>query len=338
MKYDIFPEFTLGEYKGLSVEEPEVKLGKKEIDAELEKIRDQNAVVLEKETAAAKDDIVTIDYVELDDEGNENEETRREDFVFTIGSGYNLYKIDDELIGLKKDDEKVIEKSFPDDFDATELAGTSRKIKILVKAVKEKQLPELDDELAQDVSEKFETLKDLRADIKTRLERELEERLRSIKIDALMKQIVANSPIEIPESMVEAELENNWRNFLMQARLPEEQLLQILTAQGRSKEDMVTEWRPEAEKSIRSQLVMGKLIEAENIEVSDEDLEKELAEQAERSEMSLEQTKEYVKSNQMEEYLRSDLRNRKLFDALLAMSEIKKGKKESFVDVMNKNT
>jgi trigger factor len=335
--YDVFPEFTLGDYKGLSVEEPEVKVGKKEIDAELDKIRDQNSVVMEKESAAVKDDIVTIDYVEVDDEGNEQEATRRQDFVFTIGTGYNLYKIDDELIGLKKGDEKLIEKSFPEDFEMPDLAGTTRKIKVSVKAVKEKQLPELDDELAQDVNEKFETLKDLKADIKKRLEHDLEQRLRSIKIDSLMEQIVERSPIDIPESMVRAELDSSWRNFLAQSRMPEEQLLQILSAQGRTRDEIIAEWRPEAEKSIRTQLVMGKLIEAENIEVSDEDLEKELAEQAERSEMTLEQTREYVKANNMEEYLRSDLRNRKLFDALLGLSEIKKGKKESYVDVMNKN-
>ena len=335
--YDVFPEVELGEYKGLTVEEPDVKVGKKEIDAELEKIRDQNAVVMEKETAAAQDDIVTIDYVELDDDGNEKEDTRRQDFVFTIGTGYNLYKIDDELTGLKKGDEKIIEKSFPEDFEVADLAGSDRKLKVAVKAVKEKQLPELDDELAQDVSEKFETLKDLKDDIKKRLEGDLEQRLRSIKIDGLLDQIREKSPVTIPESMIKAELENNWRNFMMQSRMPEEQLLQILGAQDRTKDQIMDEWRPEALKSLHTQLVMGKLMDAENIEVSDEDLEKELAEQAERASMTLEQTKEYMQNNNMEEYLRSDIRNRKLFDALLAASTVKKGKKESFVDVMNKN-
>lgn len=337
VKYDVFPEFTLGEYKGLTVEEPEVKVGKKEIDQELDRIRDQNSVVIEKEEAASKDDIVTIDYLELDEKGEEIEGTKREDFVFTIGTGYNLYKIDDELIGLKKDDEKEIEKSYGSDFENEELAGTTKKLKVKVKAVKEKQLPELDDELAQDVNEKFETLKDLKDDIKQRLEGELEQRLRSMKVDSLLEQIVEKSPIDLPESMIQAEIENSWRNFMYQSRMPEEQLLQILQAQGRTKEDLTSEWRPEAEKSLRTQLVMGKMIDAENIEVSDEDFEKEIAQQAEKSDMSVEQTKEYLKNNQMEEYFKSDIRNKKLFDRLIELSEVKKGKKESYMDVMNKN-
>ena len=337
VKYDVFPDIKLGEYKGLTVEEPEVKIGKKEIDEELEKIRDQNSVVMEKDKPAAKDDIVTVDYVELDENGQEIEGTRREDFVFTIGTGYNMYKIDDDLVGMKPGEEKEIKKSFPEDFEYQELAGSKKTIKVSLKVVKEKQLPALDDELAQDVNEKFETLKDLKDDIKKRLKESLEQRLRSIKIDSLIEQIVAKSEIEVPESMIAAELENSWKNFQMQSRMAEDQLLQLLSIQGKDKAALLEEWREDAEKSIRAQLVIGKLIEAEDIKVSDEDYEKELAVQAERSNMTLEQTKEYVENNRMEEYFRSDLLNRNLFDKLFELSEIKKGKKESFVDVMSKN-
>ena len=181
VKYDVFPDVTVADYKGLTVEEPEVKIGKKEIDAELEKIQDQNSVVMEKDGGAAKNDIVTINYSELDENGSEIEGSKREDFVFTIGTGYNIYKFDEDIEGMKKDEEKIIEKTFPDDFETAEFAGTTKKIKVLVKVVKEKQLPALDDELAQDVNEKFETLKDLKDDIKKRLETSLEQRLRSIK-------------------------------------------------------------------------------------------------------------------------------------------------------------
>ncbi|ORC36565.1 trigger factor [Marispirochaeta aestuarii] len=337
VKYDVFPDITLGEYKGLTVEEPEVKVGKKEIDEELEKIRDQNSVVMEKEKPVEKDDIVTVDYVELDENGQEVEGTRREDFVFTVGSGYNMYKIDDDLVGMKTGEEKEIKKSFPEDFEYQELAGSEKTIKVSLKVVKEKQLPALDDELAQDVNEKFETLKDLKDDIKKRLESSLEQRLRSIKIDSLLEQIVEKSEIDVPESMVAAELENSWRNFQMQSRMSEDQLLQLLSIQGKDKAALLAEWRDDAEKSLKAQLVIGKLIEAEDIKVNDEDYEKELAEQAERSDMTLEQTREYVDNNNMEEYLRSDLLNRKLFDRLLEISEVKKGKKESYVDVMNRN-
>ncbi len=337
VKYDIFPEIKIGEYKGLTVEEPEVKIAKKDIDAELEKIQDQNSVVMEKDGAAAKNDIVTVDYSEQDEEGNEVEGSKREDFVFTIGTGYNIYKFDDDIVGMKKDEEKVIEKTFAEDFENSELAGSTKKIKVLVKVVKEKQLPELDDELAQDVNEKFETLKDLKDDIKKRLTDSLDQRLRGLKIEGLLDQIAEKTEVEIPESMVSAELENSWRNFMMQSRMPEEQLLQILGIQGKGKEDLQNEWRDDALKSIKQQLIIGKLIEDEKIEVSDDDYEKEITEQAERSGMSVEETKEYIANQQMEEYLRSDLRNKILFDKLIGYSTVEKGKKQSYIDVMNKN-
>lgn len=160
--YDVFPEIKLGKYTDLEVEIPDTKVLKKDEDRELEKLRDQNAVVVEKEGKVAKDDIVTINYIELDDEGNEKEGTAREDYVFTVGSGYNVYKLDDDIIGMAKDEEKVVEK---------EIDGNNVKVKVKVTAVKEKQLPDLDDELAQDISDKYQTIKDLRDDIKKALKR-----------------------------------------------------------------------------------------------------------------------------------------------------------------------
>jgi trigger factor len=165
--YDIYPEITLGEYKDLEVEVPAVTVGKKEITAELEKIQEQNAMVMDKaDGVVAKDDVITINTVEIDEEGEEVEGTGRQDFVFTVGTGQNIYKMDEDLIGFKKDETKTITKEYAEDSEATQFAGKTLKIKVTVTAVKEKKLPEINDELAQDVNDDFETLADLEKDIK----------------------------------------------------------------------------------------------------------------------------------------------------------------------------
>ena len=233
--YDTFPEVKFGEYKGIEIEETQVKILKKHENAELEKIQEQNSVVMDKaDETVEKDNIVTIDYVEMDGK-EEVEDTKREDFVFTIGTGYNLYKIDKQLIGLKKGEEKVISKKYKEDFENADLAGRSVKIKVLVKAVKEKQLPELDDELAQDVNEKFETLDDLRKDIKKQLKEKAAAKINGAKMEQLIDKLVESSDIDLPASMIKAEQENNWRNFLQQSQVQEEQMLQFSPCRDRQK-------------------------------------------------------------------------------------------------------
>ena len=336
--YDIFPEIKLGEYKGLEIEVPKVTVTKEDEQRELDEIRDRNAVVVDKpDETVAKDDIVTIDYAELDEKGEEKEETKREGFVFTVGTGYNLHKIDDDVIGMKKDEEKVLDKEYPEDFEYEDLAGKKIKLKVKVTAVKEKKLPDLDDDLAQDVSEKYESLDDLKKDIRERFEKAAENRLREMKVNKLLDKIVENSEVDLPRSMVEMELQNSWRNFLMRSRMPEDQAEQILSMQGKSKEALLEEWTPQAEQSLKSRLLVNKIIEKEGFEVSEEELDEEMKKQAEANDMSFEQVKEqYSQSNYME-YLKNDILDRKAHDFVIENADIKEGKKVKFLDLMNEN-
>lgn len=336
--YDIFPEIKLGEYKGLEIEVPKVTVTKEDEQRELDEIRDRNAVVVDKpDETVAKDDIVTIDYAELDEKGEEKEETKREGFVFTVGTGYNLHKIDDDVIGMKKDEEKVLDKEYPEDFEYEDLAGKKIKLKVKVTAVKEKKLPDLDDDLAQDVSEKYESLDDLKKDIRERFEKAAENRLREMKVNKLLDKIVENSEVDLPRSMVEMELQNSWRNFLMRSRMPEDQAEQILSMQGKSKEALLEEWTPQAEQSLKSRLLVNKIIEKEGFEVSEEELDEEMKKQAEANDMSFEQVKEqYSQSNYME-YLKNDILDRKAYGFLIENADIKEGKKVKFLDLMNEN-
>lgn len=338
VRYDVFPEITLGTYTDLEIEEPQVQIGKEDLERELKALQEQNSVVIDKEDGViAGDNIVTIDYWEVDQDGNPLEGSKREDFVFTVGSGYNYYKIDDEVIGLKKDEQTVIEKSYPEDAEIEELRGTTRKIGVLVKAVKERQLPEIDDELAQDISDKYESLDDLKKDIKNRLEETVKSHVRQSKADALVEQIIENSQVTPPESMVAAELQSSWRNFVNRFGVPESQVVQLLQQQGRSPEELFQEWRPEAEKALKGRLLINKIIEAEQIEVSDEDVDARLKQQAESSSMSFEEAREYYQKQGMLEYLRDSIKEERLFDKLFAQSKIKKGPKRKFLDVVGRN-
>jgi trigger factor len=338
VKYDVYPDVKLGEYKGLEIEVPQVSVTKDDEERELKALQDQNAIVMEKEEGVVETgDVVTVDYGEMDDGGNDMPDTLREDFVFTQGSGYNLYKIDDDVVGMKPGEEKIVDKEFPEDFENKDLAGTTKKLKITVKAIKQRQLPEIDDELAQDISDKYETLDDLKKDIRKRLDDTVDGRLREHKVNALIEKVVADSDVPVPESMVAAELESAWQNFLQQFGGQEEQVLAMLQAQERTREDIYADWRPGAVTRIKGQLAVHKLIDLEKIEVTDEEIDADLEKQATSGSVTKEQAREYYEKNNMMDYLQREIRERKLFDSLVEASKIKKGKKLSFLDLLQRN-
>ena len=169
--YDVFPAVEVKNFSGITIKEPQVEIGDKEIEDELKSIQERNAVVIDKkdEDPLANGDIVTIDYKELDDSGNTVEGRTREGFVFTVGSGENIYKIDEEIIGMKKNDTKEITKTYAADDKDPELAGKTKKISVTVKAIKIRDLPAIDDDLAQDVSEKYHNLEELKADLRKQI-------------------------------------------------------------------------------------------------------------------------------------------------------------------------
>lgn len=336
--YDIYPEVEVGEYSGLTIEEPVVKVTDEDIEREIDSIREQNAITMDKESGVvAKDDIVTLNYVELGEDGNEIEESRREDFTFTVGTGMNRYKFDDDVVDMKIDESKDIEKSYPDDFEDGDLAGRTKRVRVTVTAVKQRDLPDIDDELAQDVSDEYETLDDLKTDIRKRLGKSVENRIREQKVEQLLGKILETSTVPVPETMVQAELEQQWRNFLQQFGGNEEQILPLIEAQGRTKEDFLEQWREQATTRLKNQLLTRKLLENEEIEASDEEVDAYIAEQAEDSSMTAEQAKEHYRSNNMLEYVRHEVQERKLFDSLFEKNKVKKGKKQSVMDVMGRN-
>ncbi len=331
--YDIFPEFELCQYKGLELKETQVSVTKKDEDAELKTIQEQNSVVMDKKDGIISDDvIVTIDYCEVDTDKKEIEGTSREDFVFTVGTGYNFYKIDEEIKGMKKDEEKIIEKEYPEDYDAKDLAGKKVSIKVKAKAVKEKILPELDDELAQDVDEKYETLDDLKKALKKQCKDRAKEKVEAELKNQAVEKLVEASTIEVPASMISAELENNWKNFIQQSRTEEKQLLGFLEMQGQTKEGLLETWKDDAVKSVKGQLIIGKILEVEKYEINDKDFEAELEKQAEMYKMSIDEIKKSFGDNGLTEYLKNDMKTKKVYEMLTKEANITKGDKVKYAD------
>jgi trigger factor len=338
VQYDVFPEITLGEYKGLTIEEPQVKITKDDEARELEELRQQNALVVEKDDgAAAAGDIITVTFEELGENDAPVDGTRQEDLVLTLGSAHNLYHIDEELVGIAKDESRIIEKEFPEDFTHSEIAGTSKRIRATCTLIKERDVPDLDDEFAQDINDEFETLDDLRKDLRKKLEENAAARIRRRKIDALMEQIVAGSTVEIPETMALTELELSWQNLAQQYRATPEQMEQLLASQGSSKRTIFGEWRPAAEERLRRSLITSKLIELEGIEATEEEAEAQIREDAEKRNADAERILEYYKAQGMLSHVQQEIVERRLFDLIFEASTIKKGPKLSYVDVVAEN-
>ncbi|MDR2370881.1 MAG: trigger factor [Treponema sp.] len=337
--YDVLPKVSVGKYKDIEIEAPVAELTGEDINRELEQIRERNSIVLDRddEAAAEKDNVVTVNYCERDEGGNAVPGAERQDFVFTLGSGYNIYKFDDEVAGMKKGETKDFEKTFPADFSDPELAGKTKKLRVTLTALKEKKLPDLDDDFAQDVDEKYKTLDDLKNSIRSRLEKNLEKRLRDVRISRLLEKLVENTPVDIPESMIRIELESRWRSLARRFNAPVEEIIKMMEKDGKTAEEIQNEWRPEAVKALHSRLIVETLMEDLSLAVSDEELEKEFENMAEGGETAVEEIKKYYKDNSMTEYLKEEIRERKLFDLLLAENKIKPGKRENYLDLMRIN-
>lgn len=330
--YDVLPVVKINQWKGLKIEYPYAEAGKEEIDKELEEIRDRNAFVMDRDdnAAAQKGDVVTIDY-QIYNENGEESDLKRNDFTFTIGSSAHYIQFDDDITGMKKGQSKDFDKKFADDYFDTALAGKTRKVHITLTALKEKKLPDLDDDLAQDVDEKFKTLDDLKNSIKERLNKSLEARLREKKLSCLLSKIMENTPVIIPESMTKTEVEGRIRRIAQYYNTNTETMMQMMN------EEKINEMREAAEKALHSRLIIETLMEEHKIDVSDEDAQKEIEQIAATNNTPIDDVKKYYESEQAIDYLKEDIKERKIIDMMLAENDLKPGKKENYLAFMSDN-
>jgi trigger factor len=336
--YDTWPAIELGPYLGLEIDQPAWEITDEDIGRELKGLQEQNALFTDREGGEVEQgNIVNLDYAEIDETGAERQGTKREAFVFEVGTGYNVYKVDDDVRGMKKGDTKIITKTFPEDFETKVLAGKTVILKVTLNSIKEKKLPEINDELAQDVSDKFQNIDDLKKDIQEKLENAVKSSVRSRTVTRVLDSVVETSKIPLPASMVDYQLEAMWEEYARQLRVDENRLRAILEQQGKSVEDLRTEWMPSAEKRARLQLVVSEIAKKESIAIEDSDLDAEIAKMADDRKVTPAELKESLAKSNLVDYMRSNLRMDKLYDFLLSKTTIRTGEKRKVLDILSGN-
>ena len=292
------PEVKLGEYKGLKVDKVSTRVMQKEVDEEIEKERERNARTVEVTDRAVQDkDIVTLDFEGFVD-GVAFEGGKGENYPLTIGSGAFIPGFEEQLIGAEIDKETEVKVTFPEEYQAKELAGKEAVFKCTVHEIKAKELPELDDEFASEVSEEAETLEDYKAEVKAKIKERKENEGKEKKENQAVEQAVANAEIDLPAPMVDLQAKQMADDFarrIMQQGMSVEQYFQFT---GLNEEKMMEELKPQAEKRIRTRLVLEAIVAAENIEESDERLDEELQKMADSYQMEVEKLKEFMGENE----------------------------------------
>ena len=294
------PPVTLGEYKGLEVEVPSAEVTEEEIQAEVEKEREKNSRVIDVDDRAVEQgDMVKLDFEGFTD-GEAFEGGKGENYELTIGSGSFIPGFEEQLVGAKIGEEMEVNVTFPEDYHSKELAGKPAVFKCTVHQINVKELPEADDEFAQEVSE-FDTLEEYKADIRKNLTEKKEKEAKAAREAAAVEKAVANAQMEIPDPMVEVQVRQMADDFARRIQSQGLTVEQYFQFTGMTAEKLLDQMRPDALKRIQNSLVLEAIAQAEDIQISDERLEEELVKMAETYQMELDKLKEalgdYEKEN-----------------------------------------
>ena len=287
------PEVTLGEYKGMEVEKVSTRVTQKEVDAKIQEEAEKNArsVAVEGRPVAENDEVV-LDFEGFVD-GVAFEGGKGENYPLTIGSGAFIPGFEEQLIGVNAEEEVEIQVKFPENYHSEELKGKDATFKCTVHEIKVKEIPEIDDEFAAEVSE-FDTLEEYKADVKAQIKAQKEAEGKRKKEDQAVEKAVANATMEIPEAMIETQTEDMVREFAQNIQYQGFTLEQYFQITGQTEETMKAEMRPQAQKRIETRLVLEAIAKAENIEISDEKFEEELVKMAESYQMEVEKLKGFM--------------------------------------------
>lgn len=308
------PEVTLGEYKGIEVDKTEVTVSDEEIDAELNRVREQNARILTVEDRPVADgDEVVIDFEGFVD-GVPFAGGKGEDYKLVIGSHSFIDTFEEQLIGKSIGEEAEVNVTFPAEYHAEELAGKPAMFKVAVKGITAKELPELDDEFAVDVSE-FDTLAEYKEDIKKNLLEKKEKDAKLAKEDAVVDKIIEAATMEIPDAMVETQTRQMAEEYAQRLQMQGLNLEQYFKFTGMNANSFMENLKPQALKRIQCRLVLEAVAKAENIEVSDEEFEKELETMAQSYRMEKEKLAELV-SDKEKEQIKMDIAVQKAVDVV----------------------
>lgn len=294
------PEVTLGDYKGLEVPKSEVEVTDEDVDAEIKKEQEKNSrTVTVEERGAENGDITTIDFEGFVD-GVAFEGGKGTDYPLTLGSGSFIPGFEDQLVGAKAGDHVEVNVTFPEEYQAAELAGKAAVFQCDVKKVEAKELPELDDDFAQDVSE-FDTLAEYKEDVKKNLTEKKEKEARAAKENAAVDKAIENAQMEIPDAMVDTQVRqmiNDFASRMQSQGLTMEQYFQFT---GMTVEKMQEEMKPQALKRIQTRLVLEKIVEVENIQPTEEEVNEEISKMAEMYKMEADKLKELLGDRELEQ-------------------------------------
>ncbi len=314
------PEVTLGQYKGVEVEKADASVSAEDVEAELKKVQEQNARLLTVEDRGVEDgDQTVIDFEGFVD-GKGFEGGKAEDYPLTIGSHSFIDTFEEQLIGKKIGEECEVNVTFPTEYHAAELAGKPATFKVTVKEIKVKELPELNDEFASEVSE-FDTLDEYKKDVEKKLAEKKEIEANSKNEDAVVAKVVENASMEIPEKMIDAQAENMVQDMARRMQSQGLSLDMYLKYTGMTVEQMKEQARPDAEKRIRTRLVLEAVAKAENIQISDEKVDEEVAKMAEAYKMEVEKLKSYMSESDVKQ-MKEDLAVQQAVDLLVAEAKL----------------
>lgn len=291
------PEVTLGEYKGLEVDKVSTRVTQKEVDAKIQEEAEKNARTITVEDRAVQDgDEVVLDFEGFVD-GVAFEGGKGENYPLTIGSGSFIPGFEEQLVGVETEKEVEVKVTFPEDYHAEDLKGKEAVFKCTVHEIKAKELPEIDDEFAAEVSE-FDTLEEYKADVKTKIKEQKAAEGKAKQEDQVVEQAVKNATYELPEAMVETQAEQMANDFAQRMQSQGLTMEQYFQFTGTTAEQMMEDLKPQAVKRIETRLVLEAIAKAENIEISDEKLDEEIGKMAEAYKMEADKLKEFMGENE----------------------------------------
>ncbi|WP_067727257.1 trigger factor [Oceanobacillus damuensis] len=316
---EVKPEVTLGDYKGLEVEEQSVEITDEDVDKELEQIRERHAELVVKEEGKAENgDTAVIDFEGFLD-GEAFEGGKGENHSLEIGSGQFIPGFEEQLIGKETGDESEIEVNFPEDYHAEELAGKKAVFKVKIHELKFKELPELDDEFAKDVDEEAESLEDLKKKKKEELEAQGKQNAENEKREALIQKASDNTQVDIPDAMVDTELDQMVREFEQQLQMQGMTMEMYAQFSGQDEAALKEQMREDAAKRVKTNLTLEAIAEAENLEASDEDVQAELEKMAGMYGAEVDQLVQMLGGNT--DTIKNDLKMRAAIDFLAENSK-----------------
>lgn len=316
LKVDVKPEVKLGQYKGIEVEKPSVEVSDEEIQKELEYLQRANAnLVVVNDSELQDGDVAIIDFTGYID-GKPFDNGSAKNYSLTIGSGSFIAGFEDQLLGLKPGEEREIKVTFPKDYHIEMLAGKEASFNVKLNEIKRYELPPLDDEFAKEVSE-FDTLEELKKDIFNKTREVKEQKVDSEVQRNLIKKVISNSEMEIPDSMIERQIDRMVEEMYHELRARGIELSDYLRKFNYTLEDIREKIRDEAEFIIKKGLMLDAIAESENLKASDEEVDKEISEIAERLKQDLEKFKQTIAKEGDLDIIKLDISRRKVIDFLL---------------------